>query len=684
MERIIGGIKQKFPFPICKTHKLLWPCFEFIAYVDGLDNYEKNILDEVFLRLAQIGVTSDEEITECTALETDTISFMRSRLQQKTWLDEAYHITEEGEKVIEKFGEKRSIPVYVYVDAISGRIVPHVTFTSRKKEDTFDYESPYFSKDDKSGASLFSFRSLSASTGTESEESEIALMLRCDERLNIAPDSKDVTAMLHRLYPHKDGLHARVESRQNKSRKDDSANFCWILLDLLLPEGDVQNWVCTDGFGALSTFFSVEHIGSGAESVYISNLRTDLKNKTNAVGGPLAYVNSSQNFNEVVEKNSAIGSCFLELKHEPTSPDEEKEWKSSRINAILYTDQLAEWALYCMLTCADYETKARQQLEILEKRKPPLIADTAMRCAQDSGFDFCERGRLKRDYAQIRASFVNAPALVAILDLALCTFRGEPWFKNFAQGHRDFISRLLLLNDERNESFHSAEVSVDLKFLERMRKDIHDLLYDGLGLKFKDDGKISFAQINAKRNARLSAISQMEKDLGFALYYALEATLKQFYIEMECRSPEMSQVENEVVLNMYQVLERVFVLSNVRLDDSLQNSSWRAKAKSAGFVIDEDDCSALVHTKPEFIAMARKREKSSMNAACIAFFTLAEHNLLRQLKALWPEMPADISYITQLRGHGEIPREIDVPRVWGIKGNIRKIIKFLAGQGYLV
>lgn len=684
MERIIGGIRQKFPFPICKTHKLLWPCFEFIAYVDGLDNYEKNILDEIFLKLAQAGVTSDEEITECTALQPDTISFMRSCLQQKGLLDEAYHVTEEGEKVIEKFSEKRSIPVYVYVDALTGRIVPHITPTSKKKDDAFDYESPYFSKDEKSGASLFSFKSLSASTGTESEESEIALMLRYDERLNIAPTSEKVTAMLHRLYPYKDGLHARVESRQGQSRKDDSANFCWILLDLLLPEGDVQNWICTDGFGSLSTFFSVEHIGNGAETAYISDLRMDLQNKTNAVGGPSVYVNPSQNFNMIVEKNNAIGSCFLELKHEPTSPDEESEWKSSKRNAILYTDQLAEWALYCMLTSVDYETKARQQLKILEKRQAHLIAGTAMRCAQESGFDFCERGRLKRDYRQIRASFENTPALVAILDLALCTFRGEPWFKNFAQGHRDFISRLLLLNDERNDSFHSAEVSIDLKFLERMRKDIHELLFDGLGVKFKDDGKVSFAKINAKRNARLSAISQMEKDLGFVLYHKLEATLKQFYTEMECCSPEISQVENEVVLNMYQVLERVFVLTNACLDDSLQNSSWCDKAKSAGFVIDEADCGALIHTKPEFIAMARKREKSSMNAACIAFFTLAERELLRQLKTLWQKMPADISYITQLRGHGEIPREIDIPRVWGIKGNIREIIKFLAGQGYLV
>ncbi len=684
MERIIGGIKQKFPFPVCKTHKLLWPCFEFIAYVDGLDNYEKNILDEVFLKLAQIGVTSDEEITECTALQPDTISFMRSRLQQKDWLDEAYHITEEGKKVIEKFGEKRSIPVYVYVDALTGRIVPHVTRTSHKRDDEFNYESPYFTKDEKSGASLFSFRSLSASTGTESEEPETALILRYDEACNNAPDGKDVTAMLHRLYPKKDGLHARVESRQGNSANEGVANLCWIMLDLLLPEGDVQNWVCTDGFGTLSTFFSVEHIGSGAEAVYISNLRTDLKNETNAVDGPSDYVSSSQNFGKIVEKNDAIGNCFLELEQKPTSPDKEKEWKASRNKAILYTDQLAEWALYCMLTSKENEHKARQQLKILEKRQLQHIAGTAMRCAQESGFEFDQKGRLKRDYWQIRASYENEPALVAILDLALCTFRGELWFKKFAQGHRDFISRLLLLNDERNDSFHSAESSIDLEFLERMRKDIHDLLFDGLGVKFKDDGKVSFAKINAKRNARLLAISQMEMDLGFALSHTLEATLKQFYIDMECRSPEVAKVENEVVLNMYQVLERVFVLANERLDDSLQNTLWKEKAASAGFVIDEDDCGALIHTKMEFIAKARKREKSSMNAACIAFFTLAERELLLQLKTLWPEMPADISYIVWLRGHGEIPREIDVQRVWSIKVNIRKIIKFLAGQGYLV
>jgi hypothetical protein len=72
-----------------------------------------------------------------------------------------------------------------------------------------------------------------------------------------------------------------------------------------------------------------------------------------------------------------------------------------------------------------------------------------------------------------------------------------------------------------------------------------------------------------------------------------------------------------------------------------------------------------------------------MNAAYIAFFTLAEKSLLLDIKRIWPTMPADISYIAWLRGHGEIPQEIDKQRVWSIKANIKKIIKFLAQQGYL-
>ena len=78
-----------------------------------------------------------------------------------------------------------------------------------------------------------------------------------------------------------------------------------------------------------------------------------------------------------------------------------------------------------------------------------------------------------------------------------------------------------------------------------------------------------------------------------------------------------------------------------------------------------------------------ERKPSSMNAACIAFFTLSDVNLLREISTKWRKMLADVSYIVYKRGHGEIPSEIDTSRVLEIKKHIIELIHFFAGNGFL-
>jgi hypothetical protein len=72
-----------------------------------------------------------------------------------------------------------------------------------------------------------------------------------------------------------------------------------------------------------------------------------------------------------------------------------------------------------------------------------------------------------------------------------------------------------------------------------------------------------------------------------------------------------------------------------------------------------------------------------MNAACIAFLTLSDIKLLKELKNKWRTLPADVSYIVRLRGHGEIPDSIDEARVWEIKAHITDLICFFAEKGFL-
>ncbi len=125
MEKIIGGEEFEATFPVRIHKKLLWPCYEFIAQAQGVEDYEKNIIEEVVLRLAEINVTDIEEIASCTGLEEDLISFIQSRLVQRECLDSCWRITESGKQKLGEYSKNQSKEIHVYVDAVSGRIIPY-------------------------------------------------------------------------------------------------------------------------------------------------------------------------------------------------------------------------------------------------------------------------------------------------------------------------------------------------------------------------------------------------------------------------------------------------------------------------------------------------------------------------------------------------------------------------------
>ncbi len=195
---------------------------------------------------------------------------------------------------------------------------------------------------------------------------------------------------------------------------------------------------------------------------------------------------------------------------------------------------------------------------------------------------------------------------------------------------------------------------------------------------------MSFAERHEFQNERISAIARMEDALGFTLCHILDNTLLGFFTDMERRSPDKEHLNNAVILDMYRILESVFVQVNEGLGDENKKSDWREKARSAGFVLDGGaECKALLSTNEDRIQIALERKPSSMNAACIAFLTLSDIKLLKELKNKWRTLPADVSYIVRLRGHGEIPDSIDEARVWEIKAHITDLICFFAEKGFL-
>lgn len=685
MEKIIGGIELNNPFPASVRQKLLWPCYEFIANAEGLDDFEKNIIEEVVLKLAEINVRDEAEIARCTGLELDLISFMHSRLQQKGWLDDTCGITAEGKAKLGEFAEKHSQDIHIYVDALTGRVLPYWSAVSERNN--FHYDGGKWDKKDEENPDkpLFFRYKPYASAGTESDEEQKAYQLWYDDEYNVVPEVDDVTAMLHKLFPKNDSIVVRID--ENQSRKK---NVCYVLMEIMLPEGNSRTWVCDDGFGNVSAFFSTDFIQNEKDKNFIAGLRTQLQGGTNAVSSapklaPEAYPRLAEKL-ALVQKSIGALSAFV------NSPDKDEEVRIARNDALLYMTQMAEWTLFHILHQKAFEYKARAVLADFEKFKGNkgsghIIGGIAAKNAARLGFELDAESKkaLRERYGRLKSAFESTPSLFALADLAVISLHDENWLKTFAKEHPDFLSRLASLNYLRNQSFHSGNMSVASAEIQNAYDELCALLKAGLGVEVNSAHELTFAEKHEFQNERIAAISRMEDALGFALCRLLDDNLICFITDMERRAADEKSLNNAAVLSMYQILETVFVSANECLGDELKSSDWLAKARSCEFAFDGSrEFKSLLGTHEERIQSALERKPSSMNAACIAFMTLADERLLRTVKNLWREMLADVSYIAFKRGHGEIPEQVDAERVMAIKAHIIALIKKLAENGFLV
>ncbi|MBO4699110.1 hypothetical protein J5690_05805 [bacterium] len=680
MEKIIGGRELNCSFQMQLHSKILWPCYEFIAMAEGIDDSGgKNILEETILRFAGIKITDTQEIADSLCLDKDLVSFIQSRLEQKMCLDECLRITERGLKQLGEYLEKKPVNINIYVDAVSGRIIPY--YTVIEKKEYFKYSYGHEDKDN-----CFYYTGYTTA-GKESDEETAAYKLHYNFKFNEVPEGREVAAMLRKLFPGRDNISAFVDFDQNCGK-----NLRWFLLDIAQPKGAARNWIFSDGFGDFSSFFSVEAICHEEDSLYIRGLRDSLMTQTNAVADKKPE--SDTDFPKIEEKLQNVQRSMDILMQPVESSDSEEYFVSARNDAALYLAQLAEWTVYYCLHNGDNEYKAKETLEKLRenfgnnRQSGALIVKTAAKCARSSGFDFDEKNMPKESYSRLESAFYETPSLFAVLYLMLLSFEKEPKIKEFAESHPDFISALAELNKNRNNAFHSGEVESDEVFKEladRMYKEIVGLMEITLNITVASSSEqLSLKETIDAENERDLGVSRMEESLGFALSRKLPANITRFIIEMERRSPDEKSLDNAVVLSMYQILENIFVVLNNSLSDESKNSDWQKKALSCGFEFDkENSCfKSILKTEKQRIKNAVERKTSTMNAACIAFLILADTELLRSISSSWRTMLRDVSYIAGKRAHGEVPDEIDSGQVMEIKDKIYVFIKDLAKNGF--
>ena len=686
MEKIIGGVDYDAATPMRISRKILWPCYEFIASAEGLDGYANNIIEDTILRLVNIKITGEEELALSMGLEKDLVSFVMSRLEQQDYIDSNHRITDTGAQRLLEASEIQRWDIHVYVDAVSGRLLPYFNVIGSDRYFKYSYGREKYDK--VSDESFFVYKGYSTA-GKEKEEEQEAYKLHYDESFNVVPDSDAVTAMLHRLHPGKDSVYALVDLLQMSKR-----NLRWFLIDVMQPEGSSRDWVFSDGFGKISAFFTSSQIKDETDRRYIVNLREKLQVQTNVLAADTFH--SEENYPILKQKIDLVEKSMKELQMSVDSPDRAEMLFSAVADSVLYLTQLSEWVLYYLLHKNNVTSDAMIFLDTMQNNHDALysVGSLAFRCAKSIGFDVIakERDALCQKPTKIVNAYKQSPSLLPLLSLFLITFEKDPFYRSYAARYPDFLHMLLYLNLKRGRSFHSGKLDDELRKVKDCVEKVHGQLYylinNALGVTVKEQNGLSFLEKINQQKERDEAIGRMEEDLGFALCNTLDTSLIRFVTDMERRGMDATSLNNAIVIDLYRILEYLFVSVNCRLGNGLKNSDWKEKVVSAGIVFSDKrkdpEYASLVGTRDCMIESALSRRPSSMNAACIAFCTLADKALLRKVAKRWKSMLGDISYIVKMRGHGEIPEKVDSARVFEIKGHVVDMIHFFAEEGFLV
>ena len=670
---------------------LLWPAFEFDIPIKGLYvNNDKNILEYNVLQFVNINIMEEDEIAKDLGLEIDLISFIKSRLFHKGYIDVADKITTLGKQYIEDLSEKENTEyINIYIDAITGKIIPYIKHI--KNYDCFKNVSE-LSKDEK----YYKFK-LNQSVGKDSDEECIARILYDKNRkYNYLPKLHLINESIHKMHQNAYIPYFTVQ-------EDMGGNEVYFLVELFMLEGmsGPGDWIVSNGFGKISNFFSnnLEQI-SQEDQKYITNLRKQLE--TDYIGKNDIKQNGNNKYNKLIEKIEAFQKKYDTMNtifnKKERSKDEKKIYKETKNDAIVLITQMLEWTFYYTLHNYKFNVDKifSEELKNVPKNNESkyIIGNKVynLLIKLNLKMDYMTKNILKESYNKLKIAYNETPSIFPLFDLIVLALKDEVFFKEFIKDNKSFVVELqdlMVLRNVASHTYNDQDIKNKIDHFYKLFKKVKKVF---LNTELKTEtNKKSFSEMTDEEISRIDAIKRVEEKLGLLLSNVLDSSLITSFVNIEMFIKEINNEEeiksNLIILDLYKIYERIFVLMNLSFSDDYKNTNWEQKSQNVGFSLVPKKIKAITKIKKEFFNDALMRKPSSMQAACAAFLALSNDRLLKDIKDFWPTFVEDISLIANLRKHGEAPEEITQEEklsILSIRENTYNLVKLLTKEEYLI
>ncbi|MEE0998780.1 MAG: hypothetical protein UIH41_03835, partial [Treponemataceae bacterium] len=525
----LSGIKTRL------HKKILWPCYEYNLVIKGRVNLEDNILESLILQLMEANVRDLDQLSSMTGLERDLIIFLRERLHHKGYLDDLMHITEFGLKKI----NKRSVPEQYYcsifVDAISGKLLPKIIPLEEQKEIVFESAHELSPEETNDTISYFSYKEPS-SVGYEDIESKLLPLFSPQKDKNREPSSDDIRDLIKKVFTGKECNYITFNLACDYK-------LTYLTVDLVLQEGNKFLWITTDGFGDISPFFSenLRYLNQNEEK-YIQGLRKKLSNKIIRDAGFDSKNNCSSGkedkdwikYPEIGNKLQKLQGLLKKLDKLGESSDEQRILHEAKITSIENIYQIIEWILYYYIK--QNELYAKKQIEEIQNLSDKPVKHTAVgtyvvRIARDLGFQISKEQeklfRTKLGTMKFSMKAGENHELFSLLNLTIAINKDvqESPVRKLAVEFPTLLAFLGELKEARGKAAHSHETNISatkiLEYFTNLEKIINILFKKKISEANTPNKKLHRFELVQEENIENEIISLLEEKYGYGVLYVL-------------------------------------------------------------------------------------------------------------------------------------------------------------------
>jgi len=120
------------------------PCHAFKVSIPARSKHGLNIFEETILKLSATETSDTAKLAELTCLEKEIVKFIQNRLFQLGFLSSRFELTQQAKILLEQLNNEPQeyIAATVYIDLLSGTVLPMVVGNAPKYETVDKYNNP--------------------------------------------------------------------------------------------------------------------------------------------------------------------------------------------------------------------------------------------------------------------------------------------------------------------------------------------------------------------------------------------------------------------------------------------------------------------------------------------------------------------------------------------------------------